>query len=452
MFTRKSVFSLVLPLCISQVLGQSGGQSTSIRLDVNSQDSVKSAASSLAGGIIAAYNDSLASKSGGIPGLFDGKNTVYFWEAGTLWNAMLAYSYSTGDSKYDASISQALQFQLGDSDAYMPANQTKSLGNDDQSCWSLAAMTAAEVDFAKPKDGEWVDYAKNVWETQQLWQIFSFNNGYNYKNTWSNGNLFLLSARLAKFTGNGTYSQFANKVFQWSQMVGLVDEQFRVFDGTDTQRNCSQISRFQWTATHGLYTEGAALMYNMTGAQKWTEAVKGFVNSSSFFETSQDSGVLTETTCEKSGTCNADQRAFKGVFARTLARTALAAPLVAEPIRKILSNSAAAAAMACTAGSDPKCGLSWTNTTGMRGTATGGSIGEVYFALEVIQGLLYSSAKALKSADGPGASGAATSGTQSGSASGTSGAATPQHTGSAGSVVANTTTILLFALAAVMSY
>jgi hypothetical protein len=83
-----------------------------------------------------------------------------------VWNALVGYSYLTGDSTYDDIVSEALQFQLGDFDAYMPPNQTSVIGNDDQSCWGLAAMTAAEVEFPKPKNAEWVDYAANVWNTQ----------------------------------------------------------------------------------------------------------------------------------------------------------------------------------------------------------------------------------------------------------------------------------------------
>lgn len=277
MFARKNVLPFFLPFFISQALGQSGGEYGAIQLDVKSQDSIKSAARSLAGGIIAAYNDSLASEDGGIPGLFDGKNDIYFWESGTLWNALLGYSYLTGDSQYDATISEALQFQLGDYDAFMPPNQTKTLGNDDQSCWALSAMTAAEIGLPKPKDAEWVDYARNVWQIQSerlgsgedkcagglRWQIYTFNAGYNYMNAWSNGNFFLLSSRLAKFTGNATYSQYADKIFKWSQTVGLVDKDFSVYDGTDSVANCSEVSKLRWTATHGLYTEGAALMYNI---------------------------------------------------------------------------------------------------------------------------------------------------------------------------------------------
>jgi mannan endo-1,6-alpha-mannosidase len=239
-------------------------------------------AKSLAGSIISAYNENL--KKDLIPGLFD--SDVFFWEAGIVWNAMVEYSHLTGDSQYDDTISQALQFQVGEYGAYMPNNQTKTLGNDDQSCWGLAAMNAAEVGLSKPTNHEWIDYATNVWNTQALrydaqetngtcggglkWQIYTFNSGYNYKDTWSNGNFFLLSARLAKFTGNATYTQYANKVFKWSRDVGLVSDNYRVHDGTDDAKNCSTVNTPQWSATHGTYTEGAALMYNMVSCQSFT--------------------------------------------------------------------------------------------------------------------------------------------------------------------------------------
>jgi len=192
---------------------------------------------------------------------------------------MVEYSHLTGDSQYDELVSQALQFQLGDYNAFMPANQTKTLGNDDQSAWGLAAMTAAEVGFVKPANASWAEFAINVWNTQALrldaeeksgicggglrWQIFSFNNGYEYKNAWSNGNFFLLSARLAKFTNNATYSQYADKVFKWSRDVKLVSDSYQVLDGTTTTSKCSTVLKVQWTANLGLFAEGAALMYNM---------------------------------------------------------------------------------------------------------------------------------------------------------------------------------------------
>ncbi|KAH7392311.1 glycoside hydrolase [Phaeosphaeria sp. MPI-PUGE-AT-0046c] len=454
MFARKSALTIVFPLFFRQILGQSG-----LQLEVESQESIKSVAKSLTGGLIAAYNEEL--KENGVPGLFGGD--TYWWEAGTVWNAIAEYSYLTGDHQYDETISEALQWQLGEYDAYMPANQTKTLGNDDQSCWGLAAMTAAEVGLAKPKNAEWADYAVNVWNTQNSrleseegtngtcggglrWQIFTFNNGYNYKNSFTNGNFFLLSARLAKFTGNTTYLQTADKVFKWSQDVGLVSKDFHVYDGTSTTENCTNIAPIQWTSNVGVYAEGAALMSNITSAQKWTDAVKSFVNSSSIFM-SNGSNIITEVACERSGKCNIDQRAFKGIFARTMARTAVASPWMADTINEVLKVNAKAAAGACENAGNPKCSSWAAASKGGRKTAADGNIGEVFSALEVIQGLLYPSAKGMITANGSSGGNM----TQNGGASSVSGTGAPQATGAAASIASSMMAVFAIAFATALS-
>ncbi|KAF2465009.1 glycoside hydrolase, partial [Lindgomyces ingoldianus] len=373
-------------------------------LDVNSSDSIKSTAKSLASGIVAAYN---SQPKGSAIGIFD--DLYYWWEAGAVWGGMIEYSHLTGDSQYNALVSTALWSQIGDEElrAYMPPNQTKTLGNDDQSTWGLAALTAAEVGFQKPEQGEWVDLAKNVFDTQAVrwdektcggglrWQIFTFNNGYNYKNSFSTGNLFLLSARLAQLTGNKTYSEWADKSFKWMQDVGLISDTYHVFDGTDSATNCSQINHIQWTYAHGVCTEGAAVMYNLTnGDAKWKDAVTGFVNASTVF-LNKDTSVLTEVACETSRKCDIDQKAFKGIAVRSFARAALSAPFASNSLRKMLETSAKGAAKSCGGGdTDVKCDLKWYGEDSNMTSVKDGGLGEVFGALEVVQALLYPQAEA----------------------------------------------------------
>lgn len=178
-------------------------------------------------------------------------------------------------------------WQIGDSlyDAFMPANQTASLGNDDQSSWGLAAMAAAEVNFTtsqleKISDAKlsWADLAVNVFDTQVQrwntktcgggfnWQIYQFNKGFSYKATAVEANFFLLSARLAKFTGNSTYSDWAAKTFEWTKQIGYITDDYKVFDGADEKAgkgNCSDINKIQWSSNLGLFLEGSAIMYNL---------------------------------------------------------------------------------------------------------------------------------------------------------------------------------------------
>jgi mannan endo-1,6-alpha-mannosidase len=246
--------------------------------DLINEDSIRSVAKNLTGGIVGLYKRGLQAYN--VPGLFYDPITVlrepyYWWEAGAVFGGLIEYSHLTGDDQYSELIGTALGWQMGAYD-FMPENQTKTLGNDDQSFWGLAAMTAAETGLVAPNDvGEWADLAINVFNTQVErwntetcggglnWQIFSFNNGYSYKNSISTGNFFLLSARLAKFTGNTTYSDWAQKAMDWSQDVGLISDDYAVYDGAQDTSNCSQINRIQWTENSAIFAEGAALMYNL---------------------------------------------------------------------------------------------------------------------------------------------------------------------------------------------
>ena len=120
-----------------------------------------------------------------------------------MFNAFIDYWYYTGDDQYNAITEQALQHQIGDYNAFMPPNQTRTLGNDDQAFWGMAAMSAAERNFPNPPadQPQWLALAQAVFNSQAVrwdpttcggglrWQIFTWNKGYGYKNTISNGGL-----------------------------------------------------------------------------------------------------------------------------------------------------------------------------------------------------------------------------------------------------------------------
>jgi len=102
----------------------------------------------------------------------------------------LILATDTGDTTYNDEVSQAISFQAGPNGDFMPANQTKDEGNDDQVFWAFAAMTAAELGFPNPTSGpSWLSMAQAVfneqiarWDTSTCggglrWQIFAFNGG-----------------------------------------------------------------------------------------------------------------------------------------------------------------------------------------------------------------------------------------------------------------------------------
>lgn len=100
--------------------------------DSMSTADMKSTAAKLAYDTMAYYK---GNQSGQTPGILPGPppaGDYYWWEAGALWGAMIDYWHYTGDDTYNDVVTQALLFQVGPNEDYMPPNVTASLGNDDQ--------------------------------------------------------------------------------------------------------------------------------------------------------------------------------------------------------------------------------------------------------------------------------------------------------------------------------
>ena len=105
------------------------------------------------------------------------------------------------------------------------------------------------------------------------WQILFSNAGYTYKNSISNGVFFELAARLAKYTGNQTYADWAVKSWDWSQGVGLITPDYNIYDGAGILENCSLPDHVQWTYNAGVFLHGAANMYNYVSGV-WSQSAQ----------------------------------------------------------------------------------------------------------------------------------------------------------------------------------
>ncbi|EOD52835.1 putative glycoside hydrolase family 76 protein [Neofusicoccum parvum UCRNP2] len=283
-------------------------------LPTNDADALSLAVKQVSNGVLTFYDRDSNETEEGI-GIFP--DPYYWWESGVAWDSLVNYWYLTGDTSHNELVQSALIAQTGTDDDFMPLNQTKSLANDDQAAWGLAAMTAAERDF--PTTGNqtaWIDLARNVFDTQAArwdtgscggglrWQIFTFNAGYNYKNSISQAMFFQLAARLAHFTGNQTYVDWASRAYDWTSST------------SDTQ---------------------------------WTDRTNSLLSSllTTFFPNTT-SQIITERACESSGTCNPDQLVMPALTLRWLALTPLFAPTTQASIYPALNASAAAAASRCT--------------------------------------------------------------------------------------------------------
>ncbi|KAJ2902590.1 glycoside hydrolase family 76 protein [Zalerion maritima] len=375
-------------------------------LDSTSRTSIKNVASTLAYGTMSYYTGNVTNTPETIATLPD---PYYWWEAGAMWGAMLDYCHYTGDESYVDTVTEALLSQVGPDLNYMNPVHYGSTGNDDQAFWGFAVLSAAERNLPQPQTDmpSWLTLSENLWNSMVsrwnvthcgggfTWQIFAENpNGMNYKNSVSNGGFFQLSARLARATGNETYTDWATKVWDWSEAVGLVSSSGHVFDGTDSSDNCTDINHLTFSYSQGIYMYGAAVMANYTQDTEWSDRAALMLDAAEnrFFSPYDNAtDIMFEQACETVGTCNVDMKSFKGYLARFMWSTTKMLPALTDRINSVLTVSATAAAQACTGGDNGTvCGQKW-YVGGFDGET---GLGQQMGALEIIQGLLVQEADA----------------------------------------------------------
>ncbi|KAJ5595454.1 Six-hairpin glycosidase [Penicillium hispanicum] len=391
----------------------------SVDLNLDDTDSIKSAAKTAAAGMLKYYT---GYRPGDVPGNLP--SPYYWWEAGAMFGAMVEYWAYTQDAEWNDWTTQALLWQVGADDNYMPANQTLSLGNDDQIFWAFAVMSAAELKYPNPPADkpQWLALAENVfnsqiqrWDTSTCgggihWQIYPTNKGYSYKNTISNGGLFNVASRLARYTQNQTYADWANKIWDWVEGVGFISDKFDIYDGADSDNNCTLIDKGEFAYLPAIFMHGAANMYNHTkGSTVWKKRLAGIVGALSPFYPNHD-GVMAQP-CEVGAKCDLNQRSFKAYLSRFMAATIPLAPFTEGTLTSKLNNSAIAAAQQCN-GPDNACGQQWTERTKYSGLT---GIGEQMSAMEAFKALL------VHTQDAPAPVTQSTGGTSQGNSAGGSG-------------------------------
>ncbi|CBX94428.1 hypothetical protein IAQ61_009860 [Plenodomus lingam] len=379
---------------------------TGLQLDTENEDSIRNAAKQYANGLMSLYEGDAPGTAIENVGVWPKPH--YWWEGGAAWGGMIEYSQFTGDDAHVKTLQQALTANYGPANDFILSYRKGETGNDDQAFWALAVMSALEYQFPEPENApaDYLEVAVNAFENivgrwdetscggGLKWQVYPENAyGYNYKNSISNGCAFALGARLARYTGEQKYADWAVKIYDWSQNVGLISDSFEVFDGTSDKENCTTINdKTQWTYNNAMYLHGSAYMYDFTsGDRVWQDRTSGFLqHAEKLFFTPYENAtdIMYEWTCETgvSGRhCNLDQQSFKAYLSRFIAKTAIIAPFTKDKITKYLKASAVGAAKSCSGGADgATCGSKW-YTGGWDGAS---GVGQQLSALEVTQALL----------------------------------------------------------------
>jgi mannan endo-1,6-alpha-mannosidase len=177
--------------------------------------------------------------------------------------------------------------------------------------------------------------------------------------------------------------------------VGFIDDTtYSIIDGAgdNNGQNCTVFSTQQWTYNNAIFLYGTAVLYTIDNSSNstsvWLDRTQGLLAhaTTQFFSPYANStGVMYESQCEESESCDNDQFSFKAYLARWMAATVALVPSLRGQILALLTPSAEAAALACSGGSDgTECGTKW--YVGGYDGVTG--VGQEMSALEVVLGLL----------------------------------------------------------------
>ena len=105
-----------------------------------------------------------------------------------------------------------------------------------------------------------------------------------WQNSISQACFFALAARLALYTGNQTYADWADKTWDWMAAVEFIDPQYWVvYDGAAIGSNCTDITPYQFSYNAGGMLHGAAAMYNFTESDKWGQRVDNLLEGAQVF-------------------------------------------------------------------------------------------------------------------------------------------------------------------------
>lgn len=386
-------------LLLSTSLSTLATIASAISLDASSSDSICSAASTLAAGAMDYYKGD---------GVFDSPS--YWWMYGTAFASLLNYQHICGSNKYQDIVYNGILAQVGENYDFQPSSYLDTIGNDDIGTWALLAIQAAEMGFKDPSDDNkpsWAHIASNAfnvlydrWDEDTCngglrWQFNSDLSSYNYKATIANGNLFQLAARLARYTGNSTYTDAAESIYEWIYGSGLTHDLewgTEVYDGFNTNTNCTDLIKVLWTYNYGVLIGGSAYMYDVTKDDDWKQRVDDIILGS---QSLYNNTILYEKACETYDSCNTDQTIFKAIYTRYLGATSNLISSESSKIHDLLLPGAKAAAKSCSGGDDKtQCGMKWSQSSydGNPG------LGQQLNALEIILNLIVDKSSSPKKA------------------------------------------------------
>jgi predicted alpha-1,6-mannanase (GH76 family) len=164
------------------------------------------------------------------------------------------------------------------------------------------------------------DYVQQYWDTSTCGGGVWWDRERTYKNAITNGLYLRLAASIHNRTaGDTVWLERTRTAATWYLNSGLINGSNLVNDGLTA--DCHNNGQTVWTYNQGLAIGGLVEAWRATGDTTLLDTARRLGDAAMTGLTSN--GILTES-CDGQGTCDDNQKQFKGIFSRYLADLATA--------------------------------------------------------------------------------------------------------------------------------
>jgi predicted alpha-1,6-mannanase (GH76 family) len=285
-----------------------------------------------------------------------------WWQSGNALQALLDYMVKSRSTKpYMWAVENTVEKQR-EPLPWWPegGGEFRADSTDDTGWWALAMIRLYDL----TRDREYLEiatideaYIRQYWDDVcggGLWWDIPQKT---YKNAISIELYIKLLASLHnRIRGDTVYLERAIEAWNWLKNSGMINRENLINDGLQTQTgSCDSNLGTTWTYNQGVILGGLAELFRATGDRGYLSAARRIATAVTTSPSLSPNGILTEP-CEPANTCNADQAAFKGIFARNLDE--LDSVLPGHPYRRYL-RAQADSAYAFDRNDSDQYGLRW---------------------------------------------------------------------------------------------
>lgn len=252
-----------------------------------------------------------------------GDNSTSWWISGNALQSICDYMELTGTTDYISQAENTVSVQRAPVSWWPQGDgDFRSDSTDDTGWWALANLrlydltgTADYLTIAEEDEAYIYSYRDNgTCGPGILWNIPTLS----YVNAISNELYFLLAASLHnRVSGDTTYLSHAMDEWAFFEASGIINSDNLINDGLSEDSPCVNNGMTVWSYNQGVILGGLVELYKANGNATLLTIAQSIADAATQTSELNTNGILTES-CEAAGSCDVDQRTFKGIFTRYL--------------------------------------------------------------------------------------------------------------------------------------